>query len=182
VLFQWHSSEHISVDESYNKQPDNPKKSFDYFHINSIDVDFNGHLLVSARNTWGVHKTNRNSGEVMWRLGGKNSVFEMGEGTRFAFQLDARSQHDGTITIFDNGALPQVHNLSRGIVVWLDEQKMSASLVKQYTHAHKLLAGTQGSLQVLPSGNVFIGWGGEGYFSEFSSDGELLFDANFPPK
>jgi hypothetical protein len=181
VLFQWHSSEHISVDESYNKLPDNPKKPFDYFHINSIDVDFDGHLLVSARNTWSVYKIDRNTGEVIWRLGGKKSDFEMGEGTRFAFQHDARRQHDGTITIFDNGALPEVHEQSRGIVLGFDEQKMSVSLVKEYKHSHKLLAGTQGNLQVLPSGNVFIGWGGEGFFSEYSSEGKPLFDANFPP-
>jgi hypothetical protein len=181
VLFEWHSSEHVSIDESYGKPPDNPKYSFDYFHINSIDVDYDGHLLVSARNTWAVYKIDRYTGEVLWRLGGKKSDFEMGEGTRFAFQHDARRQQDGTITIFDNGAVPQVHDQSRGIVVRFDEQRMSVSLVKEYTHAHKLLAGTQGNLQVLPSGNVFIGWGGEGFFSEYSSDGKLLFDANFPP-
>ena len=181
VLFEWHSSEHVSIDESYGKPPDNPKYPFDYFHINSIDIDYDGHFLVSARNTWAIYKIDRNTGEVLWRLGGKNSDFEMGEGTRFAFQHDARRQRDGTITIFDNGAVPQVHDQSRGIVVGLDEQKRSASLVKEYKHAHKLLAGTQGSMQVLPGGNVFIGWGGEGYFSEFSSDGKLLFDANFPP-
>jgi hypothetical protein len=33
---------------------------------------------------------------------------------------------------------------------------------------------------VLPNGNVFVGWGSEPYFSEFSRDGKLLFDASFP--
>jgi hypothetical protein len=35
---------------------------------------------------------------------------------------------------------------------------------------------------VLPNGNVFIGWGSEPFFSEFSRDGELLFSGNFPPE
>jgi hypothetical protein len=29
-------------------------------------------------------------------------------------------------------------------------------------------------MQVLPNGNVFIGWGSEPFFSEFSCDGKLL--------
>jgi hypothetical protein len=78
---------------------------------------------------WTVYKVERNSGEVVWRLGGKKSDFEMGTGTRSAFQHDARRQRDGTITIFDNGANLKVHDRSRGIVVELDEQKMSVKLV-----------------------------------------------------
>lgn len=38
-------------------------------------------------------------------------------------------------------------------------------------------------MQVLPNGNVFIGWGSEPFASEFSHDGELLFNAHLlPPK
>jgi hypothetical protein len=57
----------------------------------------------------------------VWRLGGKKSDFEMGPGTQSAFQHDARRQRDGTISIFDNGVHPKVHDRSRGIVVELDE-------------------------------------------------------------
>ena len=35
-------------------------------------------------------------------------------------------------------------------------------------------------MQVLPNGNVFIGWGSSPVISEFSHDGDLLFDAEFP--
>ena len=37
-------------------------------------------------------------------------------------------------------------------------------------------------MQMLPNGNVFVGWGSEPVFSEFGSDGELLLDASFPPE
>jgi hypothetical protein len=43
-----------------------------------------------------------------------------------------------------------------------------------------LLSDTQGSVQVLPNGNVLVGWGSAPYFSEFSRDGKLLFNATFP--
>jgi hypothetical protein len=178
VFFEWHSLEHISPDESYRK----PKyrRYFDYFHLNSIDVDHDNNLLISARHTSAVYKVNRKSGEIVWRLGGKRSDFEMGPGTRTAFQHDARRQPDGTITIFDNGAVNEVEQ-SRGIVVELDEDDMTATLRREYTHPDKLLSTSQANMQVLPNGNVFIGWGSEPFFSEFSRDGKLLFNARFPP-
>jgi hypothetical protein len=180
VLFEWHSLDHVGFDEAYRKPSRDSKLPFDYFHINSIDVDYDTNLLVSAKGTFTVYKINRRSGEVMWRLGGKRSDFEMGPSTRTAYQHDARRQPDGTITIFDNGAYPKVHDQSRGIVIELDEGKMSAKLISEYTHPDRLLATSQGNMQVLPNGNVFIGWGSAPFISEFSHDGKLLFDAHFP--
>ena len=180
VILEWHSLNHVGLDESYSQPTPDPRKPFDffdYFHINSIDVDLDGNLLVSARKTSTVYKIDRESGEVIWRLGGKKSDFEMGEGARFAFQHDARRLPDGTI--FDNGD-EKVESKSRGIVVELDEEAMTATLMRQYTHPDKILAATQGNVQVLPNGNVIVGWGSEPFFSEFSRDGELLFDACFP--
>jgi outer membrane protein assembly factor BamB len=172
VLFEWHSLEHVGLDESYTNH-------FDYFHINSIDVFDKDHLLISSRSTCTVYKVDRKTGQVVWRLGGKKSDFEMGPGTKTTFQHDARRQRDGTITIFDNGNVNRVEQ-SRGIVVEVDEDKMSASLVREYTHPDRLLSDTQGNVQVLPKGNVFVGWGSAPFFSEFNHHGELLFHAAFP--
>ena len=172
VLFEWHSLEHVGLDESYTNH-------FDYFHINSIGVYDEDHLLISSRSTSTVYKISRKTGEVVWRLGGKKSDFEMGPGTRTTFQHDARRHRDGTITIFDNGNVNRVDQ-SRGIVVEVDEDKMSASLVREYTHPDRLLSDTQGNVQVLPKGNVFVGWGSAPFFSEFNHHGELLFHAAFP--
>jgi hypothetical protein len=106
----------------------------------------------------------------------------MSTDTRSAFQHDARRQRDGTITIFDNGAHPKVHDRSRGIAVELDEEKMSAKLVREYTSPQKRLSTSQGRMQLLPNSNVLIGWGSGPFVSEFSHEGELLFfEARFPP-
>jgi hypothetical protein len=37
-----------------------------------------------------------------------------------------------------------------------------------------------GDTQPLASGNVFIGWGSEPFFSEYSRSGELLFEGELP--
>jgi hypothetical protein len=187
VLFEWHSLEHVGLDETYATVSQDGIPGFDYFHANSVEVDHDSNLIVSARETFAVYKIDRNTGEVMWRLGGKKSDFEMEEGTRFAFQHDARRQPDGTISIFDNGTtvfhgdLPEAVEESRGIVLRLDEEQMSASLVREYTDPDKQYADAAGNVQLLPNGNVFVGWGRALVFSEFSKDGELLFDARLPP-
>jgi hypothetical protein len=181
VLFEWHSLDHIGVEESYIEPPEDPDFVYDYFHINSIDVDHDGNLLVSARNSWTVYKIDRETGEVIWRLGGKKSDFEMGEDTSTAFQHDARRHEDGTITIFDNGAHPKVHDQSRAILLRLDEEEMRATLLREYASPDLILSTSQGNAQLLSNGNVFVGWGSAPFVSEFSRDGELLLNAGFPP-
>jgi hypothetical protein len=179
VIFEWHSLDHVGVGESYRGPEDDPEEPLDYFHINSIEVEPDGNFLIDAKGTYAVYKVDRESGEILWRLGGKRSDFEMGEGTRTVSQHDARRQEDGTITIFDNGAPPEVHDQSRGIVVDLDMDAMKATLVREYTHPGDPLSTSQGNLQVLPNGNVFVGWGTEPFTSEYSKEGNLLFDLEF---
>jgi hypothetical protein len=182
VLFEWHSLGHVALDESYAKPAHDGL--LDYFHVNSVDLDGDGNLLVSARNTWAVYKINRQTGQIMWRLGGKKSSFRMESGTRFAYQHDARRQPDGTITLFDNGADPKINPESRGIALKLDmrnatrgHSEPSATLARQWTHPKKVLAGSQGNMQTLPNGDRFIGWGAQPNLTEFSSSGRVLFEA-----
>src|SRR5215217_1571961 len=188
VHFEWHSIEHVALEETYVTPSEDHYPGIDYFHLNSIDVEPDNNLLISARETSAVYKIDRNSGEVIWRLGGKKSDFEMGPGSRFAFQHDARRLPDGTISIFDNGSLifengtPKAVEESRAIVLELDEERMRASLVREYTHPEKQYADAAGNMQILPNGNVFVGWGRGLAISEFSKDGELLFDASLPRK
>jgi hypothetical protein len=174
VLLEWHSLDHIPLSESYWPV----YEPWDYVHINSIDVDTDGNLLVSSRNTHTVYKVDRHSGEIIWRLGGKSSDFSVASDASFAWQHDVRRQADGTVTIFDNEGLPNAStNQSRAIVLAVDEPARTASLLREYRHPTPLLATSQGSVQILPNGNVFVGWGAEPYVSEFSASGELLFDA-----
>ncbi len=171
VLLEWHSLEHVALQESY--APVGP--NWDFFHINSVSLDHDGDLLVSSRSTHTIYKLNRR-GEIVWRLGGKRGDFVMGVGSNFAWQHDARRQADGTLTVFDNGATPAVEALSRGLILDVDEHTTSANLIHQYFHP-KVLSGSQGSVQLLGNGNVFVGWGEAPHVSEFDRSGRMLFDA-----
>ncbi|MFI5262548.1 MAG: arylsulfotransferase family protein, partial [Candidatus Limnocylindrales bacterium] len=178
VLFEWHSLDHIDPSESYEPRPTAAGAQYDYLHVNSIDVDSDGNLLVSARHTWAVYKLDRHSGAVLWRLGGKRSDFAMGAGTAFAWQHDARRQADGTVTLFDDNAAP---NGSRGIVLDLDAARMAATLVRAYTHPGGIQSTSQGNVQILPDGDALVGWGSQPNVSEFDRRGRLVFDAALPP-
>ena len=172
LLMEWHSLDHVSLEESYAPVT----ADWDYFHINSIDLDDDGNLLVSSRSTHTVYKIASGGGDVLWRLGGTRTDFEMGAGTSFAWQHDARRQPDGGLTLFDNGASPEVEPLSRALALELDERAMTVALREQYTHPG-LLSDSQGSVQILGNGNVFVGWGSEPYVSEFEPSGRLVYDA-----
>jgi len=183
VLFEWHSYPAIGIKESYSAPPKKQlgTKAFpyDYNHLNAIDEEPNGNLLISGRNTHAAYDVDRKTGKILWRLGGKKSSYKMGPGAQFAWQHDVRRQPDGTITVFDNGAAPPVHKLTRVLVLRLDDKNKTATLVRSYHHPKKLLAPFEGNAQFLPDGHVFVGWGGWPYVSEFSKDGKVLLDAYF---
>ncbi|MDQ6806162.1 MAG: arylsulfotransferase family protein [Actinomycetota bacterium] len=180
VLFEWHALDHISLQESSMFGPHASGHYLDPYHFNSIDAGSGGNLIVSARNTSAVYKISGTTGQVIWRLGGKRSSFKMGAGTITAFQHHAIVQSDGTITMFDDGAgPPKVHPASRGIRVALDLTHMTARLVREYDHAPKISAAFEGSMQALPGGDIFLGWGQQPYFSEDNASGQQDFDAHF---
>jgi Arylsulfotransferase (ASST) len=179
VLFEWRSNEHIGPDESFMTQV-TKDGNVDYFHLNSVDVDTDDNLLISARHTSAVYKVDRRSGEVLWRLGGKKSDFSLDPAAYFSYQHDVRRRPDGTLTIFDNNsALPGSTAASRGIRIALDMQKMTASLVREYVAPTPRAGWAMGNLQQLPDGGVFIGWGTDGSFTELGKDGSVRFDAGF---
>jgi hypothetical protein len=181
VMFQWTSLDHVGFGESYAKAARASRAApFDYFHINSISVDRDESLLISARNTWAAYDLDPRSGQILWRLGGKDSSFRMGPGTATAYQHDPRQLANGAISMFDNGASPNVHGQSRGVVVELDVPHRTATLATQLLHTPPLVAESQGNLQALANGDWFVGWGQLGDLSEFDSAGQLLFDAHFP--
>jgi hypothetical protein len=176
-LFEWHTVDHIAVDETYIDPPGDGDGAYDYVHGNSIDVDTDGSLLISARNTSAVYKVDRTTGDIVWRLGGRKSDFAMGDGATFGWQHDVRRRADGTLTIFDDRQPP---DLGRAIVLTLDETAMTASLVRSYQRPEGLQITSQGNMQLLPNGNVLVGWGSQPVLTEFAADGTVLFEASLP--
>ncbi|HEY2282609.1 MAG TPA: arylsulfotransferase family protein [Solirubrobacteraceae bacterium] len=182
VMFEWHADGHVAVDDSYSRGPISPAIPWDYFHVNSISLDpsNDGNFLISSRNTWAGYEIDGHTGQILWRLGGRHSSFRMGPGTGTAWQHDIRWQPDGTITLFDDGAVPDVHSQSRAIRERIDWAHRTVHLAGREVRAQSLLTGSQGNDQALPGGGSFVGWGERPYFTEFGPSGQTVFEANIP--
>jgi hypothetical protein len=83
--------------------------------------------------------------------------------------------------VFDNEASPTVGPQSRAIDVSLNFSAHTANLVHALLHpGTPELAPSQGSVQLLPDGYNFVGWGQTGVVSELDSTGQLTFDMALP--
>jgi outer membrane protein assembly factor BamB len=181
VIFEWHSLGKVAFDESYWPLPDSSTAAWDYIHINGIAIDDDGNLLLSARHTSTVYKLDRHTGAVIWRLGGKKSDFRFGAGAAFSFQHNAVAAGPETIRVFDNEVNPKpVLPSSRVIWLKLNLSAKTATLIRSINHPDHLSAVSQGNAQLLDNGDTFVGWGELAHFSEFDSNGRMIFDATLP--
>jgi hypothetical protein len=179
VRREWHSLDHVGLSDSYSPAHSTSTEwPFDFFHINSVDQLADERTLISARNTSALYELNTLTGQVLLRVGGKHSDVTLARGAAVAYQHDATLLENGTISIFDNGADPKVHSQSRGLVVAINAQAKTDTVVAQYEHPSALSSGSQGNIQQLANGDVFVGWGSRPYFSEFSATGALLLDGH----
>lgn len=188
VVFEWHSLGNVNLEATISK-PNADGAPWDYFHVNSVEDDGDS-LLVSARKTSSIYRIDRRTGWVRWRLRGdglkpKTNDFVMGEGTHFGYQHDARRLPNGDISLFDNGSaagLSTVRRQSSALILRLRivDGKRRAGFVRRYDHTtNPIASASQGSAEIMPNGNAFIGWGSTARMTEMTPGGEVAFDASF---
>jgi hypothetical protein len=174
-----------------------PGGAWDAYHVNAIQVLPGDQILVSMRNTWAAYLINTLTNQVVWTLGGKHSSFAVSSTARFAWQHDVTMVKDDVLmpqdeelTLYNDncckelpgGAFAHPSGSSRGMLLKLNTLTRTASLLAAYPRSSKRVAAFLGSMQQLPNGNALIGWGSLPFFSEYSSAGRLLLDAQFPGK
>jgi hypothetical protein len=184
VKFEWRSLDHVPLSESLqaNAEPAKhatKKRPLDYFHVNSVADAPHGNILISGRNTSALYLLARD-GHIIWRLGGKRSDFGPAAAVKFRFQHNARLHPDGTLSLFDNGAIPKLEPFSRPLVLKLDEESHRASVVKSFVHPSKISSPFEGNLELLPDGGALVGWGGVGKVTEFTPSGDVRFELKLP--
>ena len=178
VLFEWHALDHVPITESFFKKGA-PGYVFDPYHLNSVSLDTDGNLIISMRNTWAVYKVDHQTGAVIWTLGSNQNSFKMGSGTQTAFQHDVLVQPGGTFTAFDDGGGPPTVRQARAVELSVNENSKTVTLARQFEHSPGLNTNFEGNTQLLPNGDLFVGWGQQPYFTEFNSAGKEVFDARF---
>jgi hypothetical protein len=179
VIFQWRSWDHFSILDTDDSVVDLTSQYIDYVHGNSLDVDSDTSLLLCSRNLNEVTKINRQTGDIIWRMGGKNNQFTFIDDNRgFAMQHSAKKLDNGNLILFDNGIIGTAE-YSRGVEYELEETDYTVRLIKEFKHDSNVMSLVTGHIQRLPNGNTLLGWGKnlENYVcTEYNSDGEVVND------
>jgi hypothetical protein len=154
----------------------------DYMHMNAIDFDLDGNIVVSNRHMSEITKINRQTGDVMWRLGGKKDYFTwVNDNDRISYQHSIRVLPNGNYTIFDNGNFHDPH-FSRALEMALDTVNWTATKVWEFRDTPDVESWAMGNVQRLENGNTLINWSLENpVITEVRPNGEKSFEASIYP-
>lgn len=158
LLFQWNSNDHIHPSKAIDSYGYNAG-SFDYCHGNSIEEDTDGNLLISFRNLDAVYKIDRQTGAILWELGGKNSTFTFLNDPGFSGQHDVRRLPNGNIAMFDNGNSAAQPKVSRAVEYQLDTLNRVATRVWEYQYVPHFFSSALGSHQTTADRRHLINYG-----------------------
>lgn len=127
-----------------------------YAHLNSVAVDpKDGHLLLSFRNLDAVLKVHRQTGEILWTLGGRSDDFGLTEQQKFSRQHSASRTPEGRILLFDNGVAA---NRSRVMEYDLDEDRRVLREEREI-FARQPASTLMGNVQYVARDTYLVGWG-----------------------
>ncbi len=173
VVFEWVASEHLPIEDTEANL--NTTDPVDFLHTNAIEVDDDGNWLLSHRHFSEITKINRQTGDVMWRMGGVSNEFTFTNDIGFSRQHNIIRLDNGNITIFDNG---NAHNPphSRAIEYAIDEINKTVTRVWMYPDDTSEYSPAMGNHQRLPLGNSLIGWGTSPKITEVMNNGTVALE------
>ena len=180
VIFQWRSWDHFLITDA-GPQIDLTSYLVDYVHGNAVEVESDTSILISSRSMDEITKIHRNSGEIIWRFGGKQNQFNVQNDTLgFTMQHDCRRLPNNHITLFDNGRMHPEPKFSSALEYELDENNFEAVLIRRLRNDPDIYGSAMGNAQWKDDTAVIIGWGnGVPGITEFSLDGEKNMEIQF---
>jgi hypothetical protein len=200
AVWTWDAADHIGLDEVVPQWwPTAIAAANDVFHLNSVEMDADGNLLVSARYE-GVYKVTSptsatNPGKIIWKLGGSAPTLEPAEhltvigdpvfdaGGGFGGQHYARYYDAGDgnlyVTLHDNGTNDD--RPPRGVRYRIDETAGTATMVEDVRDnaAPDFRSICCGSAARLPQGNWVMSWGYSTSMTELTPAGDRVFVLTF---
>jgi len=178
LVFQWRTSDFFNITDAVI---DLTRKVVRYSHVNAIEIDHDGNIMISSRNQSEVTKIDLDTGLIIWRMGGNNNEFTLeGDTQWFSCQHDIRRLANGNVTVYDNGNRNNPIE-SRAVEYALDETNMIATVVWEYRNDPPIYARAMGSARRLPGGNTLIGWGMSpaADVTEVHPDGTIALELTF---
>lgn len=194
LVWKWNSLGHIGLGQTpttYWNQVVQQPEPYDIQHWNSAERDGNSLLLLSFRNLDAVYEINRNTGAVVWKLGGTptpKSLTALNDpyaSYPLGAQHDARRLPDGTVSIHDN--FTNQNRGPRAVRYRIDPDAQTATLVESITDPDAAASQCCGSARKLPSGGWLIGWGRtpvggpiNRFVGGYNSSGQRIFQLQLP--
>ena len=188
LIFEWKSWDHFHVTDNQYFAPWTAP-NIPFIHANSIDIDFDGHFLVSCRNLDEITKIHRTSGEIIWRWGGSQNDFTFINDYPFTHQHTISSLGNNRYLMYDNGNFSSQYlgtsNISRAVEYLLDTILMTTEKVWEFVHPDSLYTPSIGSAQRLPNGNTLINFGNlqalnkGSIVTEVDSNGQIVFQLEY---
>ena len=179
IIFDWRSWDHFKITDATHE--DLTSDYIDYVHANAIEIDTDGNILLSSRHLDEITKIDIKTGDIIWRLGGKNNQFTfVNDPIGFSHQHAIRRLANGDVILYDDGNYhdPQ---FSRAVEYKLDEENKTATQQWQYRNNPDIYSPAMGYAQRLDNGNTVISWGAcDNTLTEVTKDGGVALAMNFP--
>lgn len=199
LIFFWDAMEHIPLTSTHMPASSATETSnvWDPYHLNSLGlISGSNDILFSGRNTWTIYRLNKSTGNFVWQLAGDGTgdfSIPNSQGL-FSWQHDARLLSGNILSMFDDncceneGDVPPGTIPSHGLILSLDFTNRVANFQSSYFHDPNVNSSSQGNTQNLANGNKFLGFGSNGYFTEYAAQGNtestswvnVLYNAQMP--
>lgn len=151
LLFSWNPLEHIPISDHQQHHEQNMfTRGWDWSHGNSVSFTHDGNIIYSFRRL-GVGKINRQTGKLLWKLGGKTPTLSLPEGGEFYRQHDFREIAPGIYSVLSNG--DSLHPC-RGIIYRIDEYSGKVTVIHTVEPQPPVFSLSLGSYQVSESNYV----------------------------
>ena len=188
LIFEWKSWDHFHVTDNAYLSPWTGA-NLPFIHANAIDIDFDGHFLISCRGLDEITKIHRTTGEIIWRWGGTQNEFTFVDDYPFTHQHSIRSLGNNRYLLYDNGNYSAQYtgtvNISRAVEYELDTNLMESTKVWEFVHPDSLYTPSIGGAQRLPNGNTLINFGNLQWLNtgsivtEVDSNNQIVFQLEY---
>ena len=162
-VWEWRAFEHLDFDTDIINQND---LRDEWSHGNTVVPLSDGRVLVSLRNIAMVAIIDKQSGDIVWKLGPEV----------LAQQHDPSMLPNGNILIFDNGVLRQNEPIPYSRVIEVDPS--TNHVVWEYRDAPNgnFFSARISGARRLANGNTLVTEGGSGRMFQVTHDGQVVWE------
>ena len=175
VVWQWRAFDHYDITDAVHSNgffiPLLGASSINWFHVNAVMQDVDGHYIISAKERHQLIKINSDNGDVLWQFGGEDSDFPFQNDDPFGDQHDIKRTDWGTYILFDNTGQDSTSRIQE---LTLDFYDIPESVtVWDYTFPQEHFSNILGSADRLPGGIRYGLCGNKGAIYELNMTGDV---------